>query len=576
MNGKVSTCWGYTRSLNARAAAKGAFIVENTVLNRFQIGGRGSVYTDSLYKVSAYTSIDMKKKLRILFFIIALLILASTLAVYSYGRFAERSMGAPGYVLPIQDDETVLDRALAQQISTHQGQSVLVLLADNLDAFAMRAVTARSAGRSLDLLYYIWHDDLTGQLLDLELLQAADRGVRVRIVLDDLNAHGRNSLLAALDAHPNIEIRMFNPTRRRDNSLMRGVEMLLRAFSVNRRMHNKAWIADGRVAIVGGRNIGDEYFDASQSMNFFDIDLLMVGDAVSEASTIFDRYWNSRAVIPLSALAPADHEALEKLRQLVAQSHDSILALPYVQEVAQTPAIQTLFHGGAAHVRWSNNVHIYADPPEKVFDEQKSAWLINQLAPIWNQTQQNFKIISPYFVPGEAGVAEFKKLRERGAQVDILTNSLAATDVLLSHGGYEPYRKPLLEMGVNLYELKPFGTTEKSLIGSSGASLHTKAFLVDERIGFVGSMNFDPRSVRLNTEMGILFEEPAIASQLQAEFALKTSTQYSFHVVLQNGQVRWLDGANGAPSVWTHEPASRWWQRAIAKVASWLPIESQL
>ncbi|HTM29573.1 MAG TPA: phospholipase D-like domain-containing protein, partial [Rhodanobacter sp.] len=203
-----------------------------------------------------------------------------------------RATGAPSTTLPLQPAQTVIDRELAPYLATHPGETAATLLPDGLDAFAARAASARLAGRSLDLQYYMWHDDLVGHLLAREVYAAAERGVRVRLLLDDINTKGLDPALLALDAHPDIEVRLYNPFRNRDG-VWRLLEMVQRFFSVNHRMHNKAWIVDGRVALVGGRNIGDEYFDAGSSVNFRDLDMLLLGPAVADASTIFDDFWNS-------------------------------------------------------------------------------------------------------------------------------------------------------------------------------------------------------------------------------------------------------------------------------------------
>ena len=518
----------------------------------------------------------LRIKLRILLIGIVVFIIASWISVYSYGIFAKRVQGEPSYALPVQADQSSLDHAIEPQWQAHPGQTGMVLLQDNLDAFMIRAITAREAGRSLDLQYYIWHDDLTGHLLDMEVLRAADRGVRVRMLLDDMNAHGRDSMLAALDMHPNIEVRLFNPTRARDSGFFRGVEMMLRIFSVNRRMHNKAWIADGRVAVVGGRNIGDEYFDASDNTNFFDVDLLISGDAVAETSSIFDDFWNSKAAIPLSALVQPDNKTLDQLRERIDARLTSLGAKPYIEKLHQSTSIRDIYTGERP-VHWSSEVHVYSDPADKAFGRGQFRWLVHDLLPVWKNATEHIELISPYFVPGQDGMELFEYMRSRHVEIDVLTNSLAATDVMLSHSGYAPYRSPLLQAGVNLYELKPFGTADKSLLGSSGASLHTKAFLVDGRIGFVGSFNFDPRSIRLNTELGIIFEEPTVVAELEEEFNRRTSSTYSYQVLLDHGQMRWKDrSSDDQIHIWTHDPQTKWWQRATVKVMSWLPIESQL
>lgn len=509
-------------------------------------------------------------------YLLTILFAASFLTIYSYGRFAKRAKGKPSYTLPVQDNQTKLDQSLASAFKQHANQSSLMLITDNLDAFAIRATCAREAGRSLDLQYYMWHDDLTGHLLGHEIIVAAERGVCVRLLIDDMNAHGHDSLLAALNMHPNIDIRLFNPTLVRENLLMRGLEMLLRFFSINHRMHNKAWIADGRVAIVGGRNIGDEYFNAAPTRNFFDADLLVGGVAVQEASQIFDKFWNSEAVIPLASLIKPHQRQYQKLLSTIKQMQENPIAQPYITKLQQAPSVKTIFRG-KWKIYWTDHVTIYSDPVEKAFNQHKPDWLIQKIQTLIKYTDNKLQIISPYFVPGRIGSNELLRLRKKQIDISILTNSLAATDVLLVHSGYAPCRKKLLKAGIQLYELKPFGEQDHNLIGSSGASLHTKAFLIDNQIGFVGSFNFDPRSASLNTEMGVLFMEPSIVTALQREFSQRTSGQYSYKVLLQQGALRWQD-ENGQYSqrIWRHEPQSYWWQRWIVKIARYLPIRSQL
>ncbi|MGO3859555.1 MAG: phospholipase D family protein [Neisseriaceae bacterium] len=520
----------------------------------------------------------MKKKLSYVILFIIVFILASLLSVYGYGVFAKQVKGEPSHVLSMDEQAlTTLDKALQPLIAAHPGQSGLVMLQDNLDAFAVRALSAREAGRSLDLQYYIWHDDLTGKLLGQELLAAADRGVRVRLLLDDITTHNRSSMLSALTRHPNISIRIFNPTRARDTGFKRGMELALRVLSANRRMHNKAWIADNQVAIVGGRNIGDEYFDASPHINFFDMDILVGGKAVAEASAIFDEYWNSDAVIPLSALVTAPENALLKLRAEVAKQAQGLEALPYIQELRQAKSVHTLFQGQTP-VYWTEHVRVVSDPVGKAKGEDRERWLLGTLLAEWGRAREDLKIISPYFVPSQAGVNMFEQLSTRGVAVSVLTNSLAATDVLAVHGGYAPYRLPLMAQGVKLFELKPFADRpRKNLFGSSGASLHTKAFVVDHQVGFVGSFNFDPRSAIWNTEMGVIFTEPTMVKLLEQEFAKLTSPNASYAVSAPEGKLRWQDDSDGQePKEWDKEPESRWWQRWTAAIISWLPLESQL
>lgn len=517
----------------------------------------------------------MARKMKWLALAALLFALTSLLSLWSYGRFARHAQGSPGHALPVAMDATALDRLVAPLLAARPGESGLVLLQDNLDAFAVRALSARAAGRSLDLQYYIWHDDFTGRMLDYELLRAADRGVRVRLLLDDLNAHGRNSTLAALDAHPNIEVRMFNPTRNRKGTIARSLEMLLRLVSVNRRMHNKAWIADGRIAVVGGRNIGDEYFSAASQINFIDLDALVLGPAVRQTEAIFDEFWNSTAAITLQALKQARPGALERLHAHMEEADRSARNHPYVRRLYATHGIAEFVRGDPP-LYWPQQLAVLSDPASKGQGGGEARWLVHPLAAAMTQARGSLHLVSPYFVPGTPGLAFLRRLRARGVAVEVLTNSLAATDVLAVHSGYAPYRKRLLDAGVTLYEQKPRGVQDSSLFGSSGASLHTKAFVVDDDAGFIGSFNIDPRSISLNTEMGLLFRDPEAVAALQTLYRAKTEARYAYRLRLQEGTLRWDDAAAQPPVSWEREPESRAWQRAAVWLLGWLPIESQL
>ncbi len=484
--------------------------------------------------------------------------------------------GAPGHALALQPAQTEIDRELAPLLAANPGKTGVLLLPDGLDAFAARALATRKAGRSLDLQYYIWHDDLTGRLFAREVHAAAERGVRVRMLLDDMNAEGLDPQLMALDAHPNIELRLYNPFRNRKGAA-RVLELVQRVFSVNHRMHNKAWIADGRVAVIGGRNIGEEYFSADAEVNFRDLDLLLFGPAVQQASSIFDDYWNSAAVVPISALSKKSPEALRRLLTGADQEASEAAAQPYLDRVAESQMVRD-YYQQALRPHWSAGVQVVSDPPLKGREDSRSGWLVDRLAATLDTTRHKALLISPYFVPGDAGTAGFAALARRGAEVAIVTNSLAANDVPAVHSGYASYRKPLLEQGVRLYELKARGHTDTAgLFGSSGASLHTKAFVVDDARGFVGSFNLDPRSVDLNTEMGVLFEDPAIAVDLRNEYLRLIDPTVSYWVYRNaEGDLRWLDRALVPPRVLDHEPDTSAWQRGVVRVMGWLPIESQL
>lgn len=521
--------------------------------------------------------------LRIVFVILVLLALASVLAVYTYGRFAKRARGFNSTALPTKDNETTIDRLASRIAKQSNGlgleKNALALIISNLDAFIARAAAVAMAGRSLDLMYYIWDDDLTGRLMLKEVLDAADRGVRVRLLLDDINAQGRDPAYVALDQHPNIEIRMFNPSRARHGVLQRGLEMMLRALTVTRRMHNKAFIVDGRLAVIGGRNIADAYFDAGKLSNFRDLDLILMGPAIKDVETIFDNFWNSAVALPIHALTVPSHSIDPELwRQKLSEFAHAEQAKPYLTAIHDRITLEH-FLNPEKKLFPAHDVRVLSDPPEKALGKDPGNWLMHFFDPILEKAKTSLEMTSPYFVPGTTGSDRLCRLAQKNVNVRVLTNSLAATDVAAVHGGYSPYRKKLLHGGVKLFELKPDGGTRHRLrlFGSGRASLHTKAFLVDKHIGFIGSFNFDPRSASLNTEMGIMFVCQPITMRMDILFAEETTGEMSYEVTLtENNKLQWHSIENEKNKIIRHEPESRLWRRVYAKIISWLPIQSQL
>ncbi|KRB23852.1 cardiolipin synthase [Mesorhizobium sp. Root695] len=451
------------------------------------------------------------------------------------------------------------------------GKSGLLLVSDNYDAFAARVLAARSAVRTLDLMYYLWHDDHTGRLLLQEVFRAAQRGVRVRLLLDDVNPRKDDSAYLALSSHPNIELKLFNPSGIRARGIMRGVEVILRLFALTRRMHNKAWIADDTIAIVGGRNVGDAYFDAAET-NFRDLDLLLLGPAVQQTAEIFEAFWNCQDAKAIGDLGPArtatkanpfegsDGETESKLLSLIGDR----------ASIAE-------FIAASNNVHWVERVRVISDPPEKVRGWRRRGWLMKELLPVIQSARKSLEIVSPYFIPGKRGSAILSDLVGDGADVTVLTNSLAATDVAAVHGAYANYRKRLLRKGVRLFELQPFSRQTKiSVFGSKGASLHTKAFSVDHRTGFVGSFNFDPRSVSLNAEMGVLFEDEKLVAELQSRFQAEISPEASYRLELKGNVLHWHGCDEGRVQDYTHEPEAGFFRRILAVLVRHLPLESQL
>jgi putative cardiolipin synthase len=473
---------------------------------------------------------------------------------------------------------TALDELIASAEAAHPGQSGFRLVREGPEAFAIRARTALLAGRSLDVQTYIWHDDATGAFLAFRALEAADRGVKVRLLVDDMDARSKNYSFAALDAHPNIEVRMFNPFGSRTGSLRFAFEAMGSFSRINRRMHNKTWIADNRIAIVGGRNLGDEYFGASDEVNFVDLDFAMVGPVVRDASASFDRYWNSEASYPMALLSPDDvtTAALDALRKSATSRKVEASNHPFAVELHNSDAIQRLVAGDWP-MQWTARFRFVADDPAKAVGKGGGlggSEVLAVLAPALKNATKNITVISPYFVPGENGTRYLVDQVGRGVEVRVLTNSLAANDVAMVYGGYAKSRPELLAGGVKLWELKPLpgSAARQSMFGSSGASLHTKALASDSTNAFVGSYNLDPRSTSLNCEQGVFVEESTVATQLEAIFDQESSSERAWSVTLDDGKLRWTDGTRTYDS----SPEASGGQKFQAWLAKVLPLDSQL
>ncbi len=521
-----------------------------------------------------------KRKAKVWLVVAAVALLAFGLfALFGSTRLPPREPRAYEAALP-PGDRAWLDRQLAPQLGAHPGQSGFRLVADGVEAFALRALTARRAERSLDVQTYIWHADTTGVLLIRELLSAADRGVRVRVLLDDLDARSKNFELVAIDGHPNIEVRIFNPFATREGLAGKIIEGLTSFSRVNGRMHNKAWIADNRLAIVGGRNLGDEYFTASERVNFIDLDFAMIGPAASETSDVFDLYWNSAAVWPMATLNPTTVAPARaaKLRATAEQRFTRASQSAYVAALGSDGSLQAIAVDPEA-IHWSSRWQVLADDPMKVQlggEPLARSAVLRGLTALLERAQREITLVSAYFVPGERGTARLSTLAQAGKQLSILTNSLAATDVVAVHGGYARYRDTLITSGAALWELKPEPLQNARgwrALGSSGASLHTKAVIVDREHLFVGSFNLDPRSISVNCEHGVLVEDSALAEQAAALVARLRAGEHSWRVSHDSrGELQWSDGHR------THsrEPGASLLRRVFARVIGLLPIESQL
>ncbi|MGB3844246.1 phospholipase D family protein [Sphingopyxis sp. YF1] len=478
----------------------------------------------------------------------------------------------------ISDPAAAVAAAIAPVSAQHPGQSGIYLLPDALDAFAARVEMIRAAERSVDLQYYIWNDDLSGRLLLAELVKAADRGVRVRLLIDDNTTAGLDPLLAGANAHPQIEVRLFNPLSVRR---VRAANYLFAFPRLNRRMHNKSLTIDGAVTIVGGRNVGDEYFGAEQDGLFIDMDALAIGAVLPEVSAQFDRYWNSRSAYPAELLIPAGRAIpLAALRN--PPESNSARGRQYRQAIAQTAFIQDAM---TQTLNWQwTGVQLFSDDPAKALGaEPPESLLVNRLKPAIAEAQDSFDLVSGYFVPADLGTGLLTGLARRGVDTLVVTNSFAVTDVPLVHAGYIKKRKPLLDAGVQLFEVRP-GTQDRTepaepaehsatRFSGGGESLHAKTFVVDRRRLFVGSFNFDPRSAELNCEMGFLIDSPYLAG-LVADGLRQRLSDHSYAVTLSpKGQVQWIDTKHGKQEVLATEPGTTAWNRASVWLLSHLPID---
>lgn len=468
-----------------------------------------------------------------------------------------------------------LGRVLSAGSLAHPGKSGVHALADGRNAFAARVLLAQAAERTLDVQYYTWHKDMTGTLLFAAVRDAAERGVRVRLLLDDQGTAGLDALLAALDAHPDIEVRLFNPFAVRNMRILGYATDFGRA---NRRMHNKSFIVDNQVAIVGGRNVGDAYFGATDDVLFADLDIMAVGPVVSDVSKDFDRYWNSDSSYPASGLLPAVGALeLEALSAAALRIEASAQALAYVRAWRASAFADDLL-GGRLVFEWAPTRLLSDDPAKGLGPARARTLVVNQLRKRMGEPVSELHLVSPYFVPTDAGVDVLVELARSGVKVRLLTNSLEATDVAAVHAGYARHRAALLEAGVVLYEFRRQSQASArrrilGLKGSSTASLHSKTFSVDRARVFVGSFNVDPRSARLNTEMGLVVESPALAARIVAAFSERMPGE-AYEVRLGPGrQLYWLERRGTAVLRHDVEPGTSAHERLAVLIMSMLPIE---
>ena len=475
-------------------------------------------------------------------------------------------------------EDTFLGQRLADKASQHPGEAGFFPISDGIEALAARLLLAGRAERTIDAQYYLIKNDHTGNAFIYALLQAADRGVRVRLLVDDMFTGGYDAGMAALDSHPNFEIRIFNPFARRSARFMDGLTSFSR---INRRMHNKSFTIDNQITIIGGRNIADEYFGAREDAKFGDLDVVGIGAVVQDVSEMFDSYWNHERAAPIAAFAkmPEDPVAqLKLLRERLDESRQSIMDTKYVEAV--TDKVLEYVETDTSGFIWAPYT-LAVDSPDKTY-KKKAAEVASITTPLRESllsAKSEVIIISPYFVPRKTGIEALSEMQHSGVNVTVITNSLAANNQASVHGGYAPSRKPLLKSGVTIHEVRDDADVSGSeFVAASGAkaTLHTKAFIVDRREVFIGSFNFDPRSANINTELGVIIRSPELADHY-TDRILAVLPEQTFEVFLnENGKLRWRGFENGEEVIFDKEPRTTWWQRFVAGFMRILPIRGQL
>ena len=458
-----------------------------------------------------------------------------------------------------QPESTVLGR-LVQRTNGGRNLSGIRLLNSGDEALASLIALADRAQRTLDIQYYIIHEDDSSRLLLHHVRQAADRGVRVRVLVDDLNTVGEDRRFMHLGEHPHIEVRVFNPfPGGRVAMWTRFVASASDIPRINHRMHNKLFVADNAIAITGGRNIGDQYFTRDVYSNFIDLDVVAAGTIVPELSASFDAFWNSKYAYPIASLAaPVRAEALPK-------------ALADSASTADANWLEHEIDEDQLQLTWVPAT-VLADRPGKIASESapnEEITIANNIEALMRSAEHEVIIISPYFVPGPDGVALMRELTARGVRIRILTNSLASTDSPLVHNGYAHYRVALLKLGVELSELRPkLGQKRKRFhpFKSSNASLHAKSLVIDQKTVFIGSMNMDARSARTNSELGLVIRSPEIARQV-ASLLDDVSADGSYKLDLDGeGQIIWSSGDPGAMQEWHTDPETTRTQRILLRL----------
>ena len=481
-----------------------------------------------------------------------------------------------------QSNSTDLVAAISEQNEIHPDLSGYHPIVTGANAFASRSILTNMATRNIDAQYYIWHNDQAGQLMLKDLWDAAERGVIVRLLLDDFNNSAKfDQHLLRFASHPNIAVRIINPLMYRKFQTLNFVTGLPR---INRRMHNKSMIFDKQITIIGGRNIGDEYLSNDKNSQFADLDVLLIGKVVADIDNSFASYWSAPISFDIQTLATLDKgettdflEGLDKLRS--DEKNDSRSSLEVYKTAIEDSSIDTDLINKRVPFRWTNMQFLSDDVGKLTKTVPADTNLVHQLRTLLGSPSKRLTIISSYFVPTKDGVNTLVALAESGIEINILTNSFDATDVTAVHSGYSQWRPNLLRAGVKIYELKSTASEEKrenklwKARSQSSTSLHAKAFAVDDYQVFIGSYNVDPRSANINTEMGVIINDDELAKQLHDALSDDLLTQAYEVKLLENGNLQWHTIEDGKKVVYDSEPLVDISDHVWLTIMSWLPID---
>lgn len=479
-------------------------------------------------------------------------------------------------------DSTDLVAAISEQNEIHPDLSGYHPIVTGANAFASRSILTSMATRNIDAQYYIWHDDQAGQLMLKDLWDAAERGVIVRLLLDDFNNSAKfDQHLLRFASHPNIAVRIINPLMYRKFQTLNFVTGLPR---INRRMHNKSMTFDKQITIIGGRNIGDEYLSNDKNSQFADLDVLLIGKVVADIDNSFASYWSAPISFDLQTLATLDKgettdflEGLDKLR--ADEKNNSKSSLDVYKTAIEDSSIDSDLINKRVPFRWTDMQFLSDDVGKLTKTVPADTNLVHQLRTLLGSPTKRLTIISSYFVPTKDGVNTLVELAEAGIDIKILTNSFDATDVTAVHSGYSQWRPSLLRAGVKIYELKSTASEEKrenklwKARSQSSTSLHAKTFAVDDYQVFIGSYNVDPRSANINTEMGVIINDEELAKQLHSALSDELLGQAYEVKLLENGSLQWHTVEAGEKVVYDSEPRVDISDHVWLAIMSWLPID---